>query len=68
MGRRIDIAGRTAGVLAGGLRPPARTYASRGLLALAALSMARSIVAMMLSPYAAARSADSVMSNEDARS
>ncbi len=50
-GRRIDIAGRTAGVLAGGLRPPARTYAhcrphgrSRGLLALAALSMARSMV------------------------
>ena len=34
-GRRIDV-------LAGGLRPPARTYASRGLLALAALSMARS--------------------------
>ncbi len=42
-GRRIDIAGRTAGVLAGGLRPPARTYASRGLLALASLSMARSM-------------------------
>lgn len=24
--RRVDIVGRTAGVLAGGLRPPARTY------------------------------------------
>ena len=34
-GRRIDV-------LAGGLRPPARTYASRGLRALAALSLARS--------------------------
>ena len=41
-GRRIDIAGRMAGVLAGGLRPPARTYASRGLRALASLSLARS--------------------------
>ena len=42
-GRRIDIAGRTAGVLAGGLRPPPGLYASRGLLALAALSVAGSV-------------------------
>jgi len=35
-GRRVDV-------LAGGLRPPARTYASRGLRALASLSLARSV-------------------------
>ena len=34
-GRRVDV-------LAGGLRPPARTYASRGLRAPASLSLARS--------------------------
>jgi hypothetical protein len=37
------ITGRRIDVLAGGLRPPARTYASRGLRALASLSMARSV-------------------------
>ncbi len=36
------ITGRRVDVLAGGLRPPARTYASRGLRASASLSLARS--------------------------
>ncbi len=37
------ITGRRVDVLAGGLRQPARTYASRGLRASASLSLARSV-------------------------
>ncbi len=41
------ITGRRVDVLAGGLRPPARTYASRGLRASASLSLARSVRRVM---------------------
>ena len=44
------ITGRRFVILAGGLRPPARTYASRGLRALASLSLARSDRARISKP------------------